>query len=142
MIAITACAFQACGIASYIEEDTDQTVRSRFGYKRYLNIFRMNPGEVVCDDQVQHGMSTTIRDSRFDPTTEALQQGETVRNSRRAQFERWFGAPGIWTLGPDGGQRCTVAGLSQVLGNVKTAGDFSGEWSLPTIVRIRVQFVA
>lgn len=124
------CAFQALGIAAYKESDPDQTVRSRGGYHRYLNIFRMNPGEVVCHDQVQHGMSTTIRDSRFDPP--AGGRG-AVRESRREQFERWFGAPGVWTTGTDGEQRCTVAGLARLLGDVKTSGDFSGEWSVPTL---------
>ena len=78
--------FQAFGIASYWGGDTKQTLRSRGGVHRFMNIFQMSPGETSesAAMQLQHGFSTVIRDSRHD---DGLDDAVSVRASRKARFD-------------------------------------------------------
>ena len=97
----------------------------------------------------QHGCSTTIRDSRFDPPTEFAPGGslcDTMQStpeaaalilaSRTARFNEWIAdAPGVMKTTGSGERRMYLPdGLAQLLTNIRAWGDESGEWSLPAIV--------
>ena len=144
-------AFQAAGIAAYRHGDPNQLVRARFGVFRYLNIFRMGVGELSSHNHVhvQHGSSTTIRDSRFDPPSDYAPGGRLcdtmqstpeaaarILESRSARFDEWIAdAPGVITTSSDEEPRMVLpAGLAQLLTNIRAWGDESGEWSLPAVV--------
>jgi len=127
---------QAVGIAAYRKGDTEMSRRDRGGVSRFLNIFRMSPGEASATAalQLQHGFSTTIRDSRFDSAESAVVSDQAslgIRESRAARFEEWYNAvPGVMQVHPDSGERrCYLAGLAALLGHAKVHGDKSGRWS-------------
>ena len=141
--------FQAVGIAAYRHGDPNQLVRARGGVFRYLNIFRMGVDELSSHNHVhvQHGSSTTIRDSRFDPPSDFSPSGHLgdttqstpeaaarILESRTARFDEWIAdAPGVMTS--SGERRMYLpGGLAQLLTNTRAWGDESGEWSLPAIV--------
>jgi len=156
--------FQSYGVAAYKEDDLEQLTRDRtLGFvghlthvlkqsvwsseegsesKRFLNIFRMNPGDCTTSHQVQHGFSTTITDARFDNISKPLRacegeglvmdgelgteaELERVRKLRKARFDEWFGQPGVVEKG-----RVNAAGLVRLLSTMKAHGDKSSEWSL------------
>ena len=134
---------QAVGIAAYRNGDTDQmSQRDRGGVNRFLNIFRMSPGETSASAalQLQHGFSTTVRDSRFDgesadstamDSTAAANLADRVRESRKTRFDEWYNAvPGVMRRhAASGERRCYLDGLSALLGHAKVHGDKSGRWS-------------
>ena len=143
--------FQAVGIAAYRHGDRNQLVRARGGVFRYLNIFRMGVDELSSRNHVhvQHGCSTTIRDSRFDPPSDFAPGGRLcdtlqstpeaaarILESRSARFDEWIAdAPGVTTSTGSGERRMHLPdGLAQFLTNVRAWGDESGEWSLPAII--------
>jgi hypothetical protein len=153
--------FQTTGIVAYNETDYEQTVRNREpdvlavfaqflhtgkpSKLRYVNLFRMNPGDYINSHYVQHGFSTTIRDRRYDHmakpvrvkegeglvlvggTEEADEQLEfdRVRKLRRGRLDDWIGAAGV--LDEQG--RLYVKGLGKLLVDMKEHGDRSSEWS-------------
>jgi len=147
--------FQASGIVSYNVTDFEQSRRNRdpgFGTiwgnsitkGRYVNIFRMNPGDFINSQQVQHGMSTTIRDGRYDgmskpfycregaglvltmgkEVADELQEYYRVRKLRQQRFDEWIGAAGV--LDKQG--RMYAKGLGKLLADMKDHGDYSGEF--------------
>jgi len=150
--------FQASGIVAYNETDYEQTVRDRApdpwyvfsswfhatSKNRYVNLFRMNPGDFINSQQVQHGMSTTIRDGRYDDmakpvrvkegeglvltegkeVADELQEYDRVRKLRQQRFDEWMGAAGVL----DKNGRMYVKGLGKLLADMKDHGDYSGEF--------------
>jgi len=154
--------FQASGIVSYNETDFEQTQRNRdpgfatiWGHHdvtkgRYVNIFRMNPGDFINSQQVQHGMSTTIRDGRYDDMAKPVrvmegeglvltegkevadeqQEYDRVRELRQQRFDEWIGAAGV--LDKEGlfdkKPRMYASGLGKLLADMKDHGDYSGEF--------------
>lgn len=141
--------FQAKGIASYEEDDLLQKKRSRVEAERWLNIFLMNPGELVSDHQLQHGISTNIRDTRFDdpwsmestkklPMVDLLtlsnysfeptlkdatpEEAARIRKIREERFHYWFD-----DVLEDG--KFDAKGLAKLICKLRTRGDHSGEWS-------------
>jgi len=154
--------FQASGIVSYNETDFEQTQRNRdpgFGTfwrnhdatkGRYVNIFRMNPGDYINSQHVQHGISTTIRDGRYDDmakpvrvkegeglvltggkeVADELQEYDRVRKLRQQRFEEWIDAAGVldktglW----DKKKRMYASGLGKLLDDMKHHGDYNGEF--------------
>lgn len=142
--------FQAKGIASYEEDDFLQEKRSRVAAERWLNIFLMNPGELVSGPQLQHGISTNIRDTRFDDSssmksTEELpsvnsftlsnysfapalqdttpEDAARIRKIREERFHYWYDD----VLDKDG--KYDAKGLAKLMCKLRTHGDHSGEWS-------------
>ena len=75
--------FHSAGIAAFKDGDFHQTLRSRCGKNRYINIFRLNLGAIDRHEFVKHGFSTTIRDVRFDPTI-----NETSNNTHSDTIDR------------------------------------------------------
>jgi hypothetical protein len=142
--------FQAAGIAAYRHGDPNQLVRARGGVFRYLNIFRMGVGELSSQTHVhvQHGASTTIRDSRFDPPSDFSPGGRLcdtmqstpeaaahILESRSARFDEWItDAPGVITTSSGERRMYLPGGLAQLLTNTTACGDESGEWSQPAII--------
>jgi len=148
--------FQASGIVAYNETDFEQSQRNRdpgfatiWGHHdvakgRYVNLFRMNPGDFINSQQVQHGMSTTIRDGRYDAmakpvrvkegeglvltegneVADELQEYDRVRKLRQFRFDEWIGAAGV--LDKQG--RMYAKGLGKLLADMKDHGDRSGEF--------------
>ena len=114
-------------VCAYREGDIEQSVRDRGARRRFLNIYRMSPGETSesAARQVQHGFSTIIRDSREegDDATDAA----AVRLARKAKLDAVFQS--AFTTAPGVERRCYLDGLSRVLGHLKVHGDKSGEWS-------------
>ena len=129
---------QAVNIAAYRSHDTAQT-RDRGGVRRFLNIFQMSPGETSASAamQVQHGFSTTIRDSRFDDTRAGRGAADgvaSIRESRKARFAEWFGGEGCMTVDPVTSERRCYLTSSQyhtILGSQRrtceTANRFPNE---------------
>ena len=149
--------FQGTGIAAYTEDDREQkNGRSRSLHERYLNIFWMDPGQLTSSFFVQHGVSTNIRDSRFDgpnSMTATLKLPEIdssltsdfsldavandladatpeevarVRNIREERLQYWFEQM-------DGvleDNKLYANGLGKLIAKLKTNGDHSGEWSI------------
>jgi hypothetical protein len=125
-------------------------VRARGGVFRYLNIFRMGVGELSSQTHVhvQHGASTTIRDSRFDPPSDFSPGGRLcdtmqstpeaaahILESRSARFDEWItDAPGVITTSSGERRMYLPGGLAQLLTNTTACGDESGEWSQPAII--------
>jgi hypothetical protein len=149
--------FQSSGIVAYNFTDYDQTQRNRkpsfwmiwgnqaIEDRRYVNLFRMNPGDFVNSPQVQHGISTTIRDGRYDHMAKPLgvKEGEgliltggteaadkqeeydRVRKLRQERFDKWIDAEGVL----DSQGRMYAEGLGKLVVNMKREGDRSGEFS-------------
>lgn len=153
--------FQTTGIVAYNETDYEQTVRNREAdvlgvivpflhtakpsKRRYVNLFRMNPGDYINSHFVQHGFSTTIRDGRYDHIAKPVrvEEGEglllmggmeesdeqrefdRVRKLRQERLNDWIGAEGIL----DAHGRLYLKGLGKLLVNMKDHGDRSSEWS-------------
>ena len=97
----------------------------------FLNIFAMSPGDdeagESANDQLhlarlQHGLSSVIRDSRFDGATDA----DAVRAVRKARFDEVYGEAFTEVAGE---RRCYLDGLARVIGHLKVHGDKAGEWS-------------
>eukprot|EP00927_Polykrikos_kofoidii_P033525 TRINITY_DN2834_c0_g1_i6.p1 TRINITY_DN2834_c0_g1~~TRINITY_DN2834_c0_g1_i6.p1 ORF type:complete len:389 (+),score=49.02 TRINITY_DN2834_c0_g1_i6:123-1289(+) len=145
--------FQSTGIAAYREDDPEETQRARSPFQeRYLNIFRMNPGDLVSSVQVQHGVSTNIRDTRFDgpfslaatkilPSLSSsitphpasvhilvnatVEEAARIRTLREERLNYWF----VQTQGVLEDNKLYAAGLGKLIAKLKTNGDHSSEWS-------------
>lgn len=144
--------FQSTGIAGYLGNDPHQNVRrnqgQRFLETLYVNIFSMNPGDncavagesahagVPCNANtqfLQHGYSTTMRDSRFDKEDP----------DRQKRFDFWLGqelvdassvSPKLDTqervLLLDGMARTLARAYAGTGDSPMLSGDFSSEYSL------------
>jgi len=148
--------FQGMGIAAYAEDDRYQTKRTRSLHERWLNIFFMNPGELTSSFFVQHGVSTNIRDARFDsddsldatkqlPAIDGAQHLDAVDARQlqqhlddadaaeaarvRATREKRLQ---YWFEEMEGvleDNKLYANGLGKLIATLKTNGDHSGEWS-------------
>jgi len=154
--------FQSSGIVAYNATDFEQTQRNRdpgfatmWGHSnvtkgRFVNIFRMNPGDFINSQQVQHGISTTIRDGRYDDMAKPVrvkegeglvltegkeladeqQEYDRVRKLRQQRFDKWIGAAGVLDKTGlfDNKKRMYAQGLGKLLADMKAHGDYNGEF--------------
>ena len=149
--------FHCAGIAAFKDGDFHQTLRSRCGKKRFINVFKMNVEQTEHPEYTKHGCSTNIRDTRFDPVPAApslelpatAREDESVKDGeKKTERERS-------TSGEDEAtsklvrasrkerfdrwftrrsfflreNRCYLSGLARVLKQARDEGVHCGEWS-------------
>lgn len=148
--------FHSAGIAAFKDVDFHQSIRSRFGQKRYLNVFKMSVGQIERLEYIKHGCSSTIRDTRYDPvsssgatasakgdpattntietksvtgttdTIDGIANDARRLNKSRRQRFERWFTRRVFFLKED---RCYLSGLARVIKAVRDSGETLGEWS-------------
>ena len=149
--------FHCAGIAAFKDGDFHQTLRSRCGKKRFINVFKMNVEQTERHEYTKHGCSTNIRDTRFDPVPAApsLELPSTAREDESVEDDEKKTERERSMSGEDEAtskivrasrkerfdrwftrrsfflreNRCYLSGLARVLKQARDEGVHCGEWS-------------